>query len=1027
MHSSAFRSFRVSSIVVFFVAGLSCAVPALAAELSIQYQLIAQSNSTAIPGGSGTMNNFGQFPAIDDNGNVVFIASGGTGGTNNQVGFYTYINNSLQKVADLNTLVPGGSGAKFSGFLGDDVDIDQGRVAFRGYRTTGSSQLLGLYSNVAQASASTLVEIVKFDGIDWSDGSHPWVDGNVVAMRGRRLVPQDHRTILRWNGGTNTKTYVSPGSGYVFGLSTQASISGNANIFIRGGSGGVELAVSQGTNFETIVKHGITPMPGLSGTVFSQVYSYPKVDRGGLDLVFRGYGSQKEGVYKRVSGGPLLKVADNTTVIPGTSGDVFKIFSDNGFSLANSQVLFLGNGQYFLNGLYTDIGGELSVLLDDNNNNSIQIGSTTKQVSAMQIGSKSFAYTPSGYMAVFKAWFTDGSTAIIRATINGSAPSNDSFTVYKDFSDNNAGSVSISLSCTSGTVTNNPRTASEASPAVFNISGASAGATCTAIENTVPSGYTANQTDCQDGDPLNSSCTIINNKVTQSTDRFWVFKNFTDDNSASVTVTLSCTSGTVTNNPQLASEASAAVFNISGASPGATCIANEYPVPAGYSKYEVDCKDGDPINGYCTIHNIPGASTSTFKVYKDFSDNNTSSVSITASCSSGSVTNNPQLAAEGSPATFNISGASAGATCTAVETTVPSGYTANQSDCQDGDPVNGSCTIVNSQTVSANTFTVYKDFSDNNSASVSIILSCSSGTVTNNPRTASESSPAVFNVSNASPNTTCTAVESSVPAGYTVNQTGCQDGDPLNGSCTIINTRNINSFTVFKDFSDNNTASVSVTLTCSSGTVTNNPRFASEASPAVFNISGAAAGATCTAVENTVPSGYTANQTACQDGDPLNGSCTIVNNVEELGEEEVIMKDDFEDGDAIGWSATGSAAIDGILAIGQYSLRHGTATVSERSISTVGFAGVTVTMHLAGSSLKKNGDCFAELSIDSGDSWLPVVQVSPGQDSGAFLSGTVSPTGADDNLDLRLRFRNAGKGKGGYCYGDEVEVVGIHF
>ena len=49
---------------------------------------------------------------------------------------------------------------------------------------------------------------------------------------------------------------------------------------------------------------------------------------------------------------------------------------------------------------------------------------------------------------------------------------NDMFTVYKDFSDNNAASVSISLSCSSGTVTNNPQLASEEMPAVFSIEGA---------------------------------------------------------------------------------------------------------------------------------------------------------------------------------------------------------------------------------------------------------------------------------------------------------------------------------------------------------------------------------------------------------------------------------------------------------------------------------------------------------------------------------------------------------------------------
>ena len=103
------------------------------------------------------------------------------------------------------------------------------------------------------------------------------------------------------------------------------------------------------------------------------------------------------------------------------------------------------------------------------------------------------------------------------------------------------------------------------------------------------------------------------------------------------------------------------------------------------------------------------------------------------------------------------------------------------------------------------------------------------------------------------------------------------------------------SFTVYKDFSDDNTASVSVSLSCSSGTVTNTPQSASEATPAVFIIEGAADGATCMAIEASVPSEYTPDESDCQDGDPLNGFCTIVNNLGAPPGEEVIVDVGFED------------------------------------------------------------------------------------------------------------------------------------
>jgi hypothetical protein len=235
------------------------------------------------------------------------------------------------------------------------------------------------------------------------------------------------------------------------------------------------------------------------------------------------------------------------------------------------------------------------------------------------------------------------------------------------------------------------------------------------------------------------------------------------------------------------------------------------------------------------------------------------------------------------------------------------------------------------------------------------------------------------------------------------------------------------SFTVYKDFSDNNTADVSVSLSCSSGTVTNNPQLASESTPAVFNIEGAEPGATCTAIENSVPADYTPDESDCQDDDPLNGFCTIVNNLDIPQQDEVIVNEDFEDGSTGDWVLDGDVVTDGILANadGQYSLRHGSGATSELSVSTAGYRNVSVKMHLAATALKQNRGCYAEVSTNGGSSWTTVVEVRKGSDDGTFKFDTVSPTGADDNVDLQLRFRSTGNGKGGYCYGDDVTVSGM--
>jgi hypothetical protein len=173
-------------------------------------------------------------------------------------------------------------------------------------------------------------------------------------------------------------------------------------------------------------------------------------------------------------------------------------------------------------------------------------------------------------------------------------------------------------------------------------------------------------------------------------------------------------------------------------------------------------------------------------VSKDFSDDNLAPVSVNLSCTSGTVESTPLNASELAPAVFAVSGADiAGTLCTATET-VPIGYIANQADCAVV-ALNGSCTITNTLGLLGGTITVNKDFIPNNAATVSISLSCTSGTVAATPLGASEASPGVFNLIGASPGTSCTAVEA-VPAGYVATQTDCLSV-ALNGSCTIVNTQ----------------------------------------------------------------------------------------------------------------------------------------------------------------------------------------------------------------------------------------------
>ncbi|MCI0882951.1 MAG: hypothetical protein J4O13_01045, partial [Chloroflexi bacterium] len=168
-------------------------------------------------------------------------------------------------------------------------------------------------------------------------------------------------------------------------------------------------------------------------------------------------------------------------------------------------------------------------------------------------------------------------------------------------------------------------------------------------------------------------------------------------------------------------------------------------------------------------------------------------------------------------------------------------------------------------------------------AAVTVSLTCDTGVVTPASASASEASPAVFTVTGFTPDPNCTATESPVPTGYTSTGT-CNAALVAAGQCTITNTLRSATVTVNKDFVPDDSADVTVSLVCTSGSVANDDTTASEADPANFTVTGFNLGATCTATEG-VPAGYTADESSCLSlaiAHSGNASCTIINTFGEL-------------------------------------------------------------------------------------------------------------------------------------------------
>lgn len=277
-----------------------------------------------------------------------------------------------------------------------------------------------------------------------------------------------------------------------------------------------------------------------------------------------------------------------------------------------------------------------------------------------------------------------------------------------------AASVTLSVTCTKGGRPKRfpPKTATEATPARFSITGFGEGATCTATEARVPTGYEAIESECR-GVSLAPrglvSCTIINMRKsggphvnTQSSATLTVSRVFSDGNQASVPVWVFCDSGaSVDKTPQSALEGSPAVFKIGGFSPGATCVASERIPPSGYTADESDCQGVAITDGgsrQCTIVDKPNIATLTVRIdYTNAGPKTPVKINVSLSClpSGGTGAETPMSALPDSPAVFTLTGFVTGATCNASGDKV-SGYDPpNASDCQNVPlATKGECTIV---------------------------------------------------------------------------------------------------------------------------------------------------------------------------------------------------------------------------------------------------------------------------------------------------------------------------------------------
>lgn len=124
-----------------------------------------------------------------------------------------------------------------------------------------------------------------------------------------------------------------------------------------------------------------------------------------------------------------------------------------------------------------------------------------------------------------------------------------------------------------------------------------------------------------------------------------------------------------------------------------------------------------------------------------------------------------------------------------------------------------------------------------------------------------------------------------------------------------------------------------------------------------------------------------------------------------------------------GWTSSGNVSSVASPALQPNSVRlRGIASIT-RTVSTVGYTGISVTWNMAASSLETNDYCYIEVNTGSG--WTAIGSLTDGQDTSAFFNGTTTNiSGADQNANFQVRYRSTGATTGDYCYAEDITVSG---
>lgn len=309
--------------------------------------------------------------SIDDNNEIAFV---GTGSPVGGVGLFK--ERLEQEIVSLNTLIPGTS--ESFDLLSYPV-IDNGIIAFTGINS--SRDVGGIYTS----TSGELTNLVNFNtlvpnstGSFTTIGATDFDNGDIVFFgvdsTGQRGIYKTLDGLLEKVVDTNT---INPSTGSAFlNFSSAFPTGGSASsenknpaidgedILFIGRSGATGLYKESEGILTTLVDLN-TLVPNELAT-FSGVNGFAADEENFSFLASSFDASSPQGIYKDTGNG-ISVVADENTLVPEGVG-TFEFSTGTPLAMSGDSIAFLAPDSSGVAGIYTDLGGSLIKVIDENMN-----------------------------------------------------------------------------------------------------------------------------------------------------------------------------------------------------------------------------------------------------------------------------------------------------------------------------------------------------------------------------------------------------------------------------------------------------------------------------------------------------------------------------------------------------------------------------------------------------------------------------------------------------------------------------------